>query len=474
LLRLVSGVERSLLVAADDARDFGGLLTPMSHPELKLSFSSVRRALEERRTISFTYSAKGPVQVSRSAMELSLRRVWVHPLLGTDARPIAAVYLDSATVGAPMTPQLEERLIGVCDHIALALRNAALYLDLLDLNQTLEQRVLERTLALERSQAQIVAQDRLVTLGRLVAGIAHELNNPAGAIASLSATLALALPVLQRGDAELAAAFAEPSERNRCEAWRNRLRSRAPAAALDTRSRRALEDGWRAVLASRGTLDPQNLAAMLSRAGLEPEGLALDDPIAGPRAGVLADVLEREAMFLDSLSALGESASAISRIVAGLKTYAHLDRTETEVAELHRGIQAALTVLRPRIPPDVEVVTSFADLPPLRHQPGPMMQVWTNLIDNSLHAMGDSGRLEIRTSASGGDVIVEVSDTGPGVPDSIRDRLFEIAVTTKGPGAGLGLGLAICRRIVEEGHGGRLDFESSPGRTVFYVSLPAS
>jgi len=474
LLRLVSGVERSLLVGGGSDPGLESLLTPLDDPTLQVSRSAIAEALCEGRTVS-NFVAPDVGEFPRRSMRLlGLHRIWVHPVIGAEGRPVAAVYIDSPTAGDPFTPEVEARLVSVAEHIGLALRNASLYARVLDLNQNLEQKVAARTRELEASQAQLVARDRLATLGRLVAAIAHELNNPVGAIASFARTLGeLVTPVLSMRD-ELAVLFPEPADRAHAQALLDASLEAAVGLSRDSRARRALEQAHAQRLSASGITSASALAARFSRIGLTPERLESALPLLKTRGEQLSRLAEQIYTFGRSLETIGQSASNVARIVDGLKTYSHLDRSEAEIADIQRGLQATLTVLAPRVPKGVEVVTRFAEIGSFLHRPGELTQVWTNLVDNALLAMGEQGTLTVETADAGESVRVSVSDTGCGVPETLRERIFDLDVTSRGPGAGLGLGLPICRTIVEKNHGGRISFESRPGHTTFTVLLPKS
>jgi signal transduction histidine kinase len=471
LLRLVSGVERSLLIGAGADSRLEPLLVPLSHPDLKVSRSTIAQALESGRTVSRSLTSEGS-ELTESIALLHLRRIWVHPVAGPDARPLAAVYLDSPNAGAPFAPAVEQELVSVAEHIGVALRNALLHVEVLDLNRTLEQRVADRTRELEQSRAQIVAQDRLVTLGRLVAAIAHEMNNPVGAIASFAGTLrGLATPLLETR-AELAAALPEPGALARAQALLDRALEASRRPPIDTRARRAQEEALAAHLTTAAVPAADLVARRLARIGLAAGEVESVLDVLRQRGEVVSALAERLFTFGRSLETIGQCSADLARIVDGLKTYSHLDRSTAEVADLHRGIEAALSVLAPRIPHGIEVVTHFGEIEPFVHRPGELTQVWTNLVDNAVRAMGESGTLTIETSDEGDTVRVTVTDSGPGIPLALQDHIFDLHVTTRGPGAGLGLGLPICRTIVEQNHHGKIAFVSRPGLTSFAVVLP--
>jgi signal transduction histidine kinase len=473
LLRQVSGVERSFLVDAGVDPRLEPLLTPLDDPELRISRSSIEAALGSGEKVK-RFFEPDETAPRGSIAALALRRIWVSPVIAGADRAVAAVYLDSADPASPLDEDTERLMDCVVEQIGVALRNARLHGEVVGKSRGLERTVAQRTRELQDSREMLISQDRLATLGRLVAGIAHELNNPVGAIASFARTVGGLLDSIVRlGDA-LRDLLPEAGDR---QAARRLLDATLDAAArppADTRSRRERTRRFAALLADRGVPGGEELARRLGRIGLEPADI---EPSLGPlhRQGAsLVSLLDRAYTFGRGLATIESAAGNVARIVDGLKTYAHLDQARVEEADLHGGIQAALEVLRSRIPEGIRIETRFDEIRPFPHRPGELTQVWTNLIDNAVSAMGEEGTLLVTTRDRGERVEVRVQDSGPGIPEDIQTRIFELHTTTRGPGAGLGLGLPICRAIVEKNHGGRIAVASEPGRTVFTVVLPKS
>ena len=470
LLRLVSGVERSYLVSAGDEPALDALLTRLDDPNLAVSRSAISEALRTGDRVARFVTGAG-AELTESMVQLNLRRIWVHPVVGVEGRPVAAAYLDSPNEGRPFAPEVEQDLVTVVEHIGMALRNATLHGRVLSFNAELERKVAERTRELEDSRARLVSQDRLATLGRLVAGIAHELNNPVGAIASLAGTARSLTGPVMGAESELAAIVPDAAGRAAADALLRQALAASQHRPPDSRTRRELESRHAERLAAAGVPGAGVVAARFARAGLAPEDIEPALPVLVRAGERLSALVEQLFTFGRSLETIGQSAANVARIVDGLKTYSHLDRAEAEVADIHRSIQVALSVLAPRLPKSLEVVTHFDAIAPFVHRPGELTQVWTNLVDNAVRAMDEHGTLTIETHDEGESVRVTVADTGPGVPAGMRERIFELHVTTRGAGAGLGLGLPISKTIVEKNHGGRISFESRPGHTVFTVVL---
>jgi signal transduction histidine kinase len=164
----------------------------------------------------------------------------------------------------------------------------------------------------------------------------------------------------------------------------------------------------------------------------------------------------------------------MSDLVTAMKSYAYVDRGELVEVDLHEGLETTLVVLRHKLKHTaIELVREYdRTLPKLTVRASELNQVWTNLLDNAIDALGDNGTITIVTRRDGPGVTVEVSDDGPGIPPELRERIFDSFFTTKDVGQGTGIGLATARRIVSDGHSGSLTVDSQPGRTTFRVWLP--
>jgi len=173
------------------------------------------------------------------------------------------------------------------------------------------------------------------------------------------------------------------------------------------------------------------------------------------------------------MNEIEDSTTRISTLVGAAKQYSQLDRAPFQVVDVHELLDSTLLMLAGKMPPGIRVVKDYsAGLPRISAYAGELNQVWTNLIDNALAAMGDTGVLTVRTGMDHDQVFVEFGDTGPGVPPELKERIFEPFFTTKPVGQGTGLGLDISWRIVVNKHHGAITCESAPGDTRFRVRLP--
>ena len=194
------------------------------------------------------------------------------------------------------------------------------------------------------------------------------------------------------------------------------------------------------------------------------------------RAPVLAAWLEWVASALSVaplLAEMKESSRRISALIAAVKSYSQMDRASMQRTDVTEGLESTLVMLSHKLGDGVTVVRDYAaGVPPIQAHVGELNQVWTNLIDNAVEAMDGKGVLRLSTRAGQDDVVIDVGDSGPGMPPDVASRAFEAFFTTKGPGQGTGLGLDIARRIITERHGGTIIIDSRPGRTILRVRIP--
>ena len=327
-----------------------------------------------------------------------------------------------------------------------------------------------------RNSNELVEQrERLLALGKLTASLTHELNNPAAAAARATAALQdrfagmrhkLALLADGRIDGRVLHALTELQE-----TFVARLATAEQLSALERSDAEDVLGDW---LDEHEVSQAWDLAAVFVPAGLGPADLekvadAVDDGFLEPALRWLAYTVETETL----LGEIRESTHRISALVDAAKQYSQLDRSPHQETDLHAGLDATLVMLSAKIPSGVTVVKDYTrELPLVPAYPAELNQVWTNLIHNALDAMGGSGTLTLRTAVEGECALVEVGDTGPGIPEELRRRVFEPFFTTKPVGQGTGLGLDVSWRIVVNRHGGDLRVVSRPGDTRFQVWLP--
>jgi signal transduction histidine kinase len=318
-------------------------------------------------------------------------------------------------------------------------------------------------------------RERMESLGTMAAGLAHELNNPAAAARRTANELADALGVLSRAIGVFVESGTEREQAARLVALQSsaldRCAARAPISGLDAADR---EDELSDTLAALGVPEPWTLSAPLAAAGIDSGFL---HEVADTAGDISVPVLR---WITASLSArqlaaeLAQSTEQMSQLVKAIKTYAYMDRGEIVQVDLREGLETTLTIMGHKLKhTSIEVKRDYdPSLGVVMVHGAELNQVWTNLLDNAIDALGESGTITITTRADGECAEVDIADDGPGVPTEIRERVFDPFFTTKDVGRGTGLGLDMARRILVDRHRGSLTLESRPGHTVFRARLP--
>ncbi|WP_188194512.1 ATP-binding protein [Nonomuraea sp. SYSU D8015] len=327
-----------------------------------------------------------------------------------------------------------------------------------------------------RMQREIIdRRQRLTALGTITAGLTHELNNPAAAAVRAVGELRSLIKTSRLQLAQLAEDGIPPEKlrtmieaQEACTSKLGTLPQRSPLEISDA------EDELGEALDELGVEDAWDLAPALVNAGFSGQDLEkirtkVGEEHAPAALRWLAEAIEISQM----LNEVTEATERITTLIRSAKQYSQMDRAPFQQVDVHDLLDSTVTIFRGKIPPGISVVTDYdRTLPPIPCYAGELNQVWTNLIHNALDAMGETGTLTIRTAHDEDEAIVEIGDTGPGVPEAIKERIFEPFFTTKSVGEGTGLGLDISYRIVAGRHGGEIKVRSVPGDTWFEVRLP--
>jgi predicted ATPase/signal transduction histidine kinase len=392
-------------------------------------------------------------------------------------KPIGILYLENNLTTGAFTPDRLEVLKVLSSQAAISIENARLYDHLEEYNRTLETKVEERTQELSQTlshlkatQEELIQSEKMAALGQLIAGIAHEINTPLGAIRSSIENIA---DFLHKNLEQLPAFFQTLSKERQQDFFALLQKSTQQSSLLSSKENRQFKRSLKRQIEEHNIENADTIAETLIDIGVYDELEPFLPLLKDPESQTILDIAYKFATLQKSTQTITTATTRAAKVVFALKTYAHYDSTSEMVrANIIAGIETVLTLYQSQLKQGVEVSRNYEkSLPSILCYPDQLNQVWTNLIHNALQAMDNQGNLKLEVRQQEEQILIGITDSGKGIPPEVMPRIFEPFFTTKPPGEGSGLGLDIVKKIIEK-HEGTIEVESEPGKTTFTVFLP--
>ncbi|MDM8524925.1 ATP-binding protein [Desulfococcaceae bacterium HSG8] len=348
------------------------------------------------------------------------------------------------------------------------------------LNKELEDRVEKRTAELasagdeirslnDQLNAELIRSEKMATLGQLIAGVAHEIKGPLGAIRASADNVSNSLLQILEQLPGLLRLLSEDLQKDFLDLIGKSMQR---DAILSAREERKLKRKLIGTLEEYQVSDADEAADTLTDMGIYENPEPFLPLLRNPESHIILQNAYNFSGLQRGSQNISTAVDRAAKIVSALKTYAHYDHTETLVeSDLTEGIETILTLYHNKLKYSIEVTRNYDELPMIMCYPDELNQVWTNLVHNAIQAMDGKGTLEVGIRRENDQAAITVTDSGKGIPDEIKERIFEPFFTTKPAGEGSGLGLDIVKKIIDK-HQGKIEIESCPGKTSFRVLLP--
>ncbi|MEB3827090.1 hybrid sensor histidine kinase/response regulator [Phormidium sp. CCY1219] len=357
--------------------------------------------------------------------------------------------------------QVEEVLARVQTHLENRLLQKSLQAKNEELKNTLQQ--------LQTTQKELIESEKMAALGQLVAGIAHEINTPLGAIRSTAGNMA---KFLHQTLEQLPALFQSLSPEEGQDFLKLLQTSMEEKPTITAKEERKAKRALIRELESHDIEDADVLADTLVDMTIYENIEEFLPLLKRPDSAHLLDIAYKLSGLQRGTDTINTATERASKVVFALKTYARYDYSgEMTYSNPIEGIETVLTLYQNQLKHNVELIRNYAEIPPMLCYPDELNQVWTNLVHNALQAMDYRGTLTIDVSQQDADIQVSITDSGKGIPEAVLPKIFNPFFTTKPAGEGSGLGLDIVKKIVEK-HSGKINVESQPGQTTFTLSIP--
>jgi len=345
------------------------------------------------------------------------------------------------------------------------------------LNQQLEQRVIERTAQLNdkieeltQTRQELIHSEKMAALGQLVAGIAHEVNTPLGAIRSSTGTLSKGLKQTLTQFPKLFEVLTKAQQKTFFALLEHSLQNQV---ILTLKEKRVAKKTLTSELKQCGIANPRAFTDTFISLGIYAQVVQYLPLLQDANSEFVFDVAYKLSTLTRSTENITTAVERVSKIIFALKAFARYDQSgEKTTASLQEGLETVLMLYHNQIKQGIELIKEYADLPPILCYPDELNQVWTNILHNALQAMDYKGTLKVVISPQDNYAVVAITDSGQGIPSEIKEQIFTPFFTTKAAGEGSGLGLDIVKKIIDK-HDGKIEVDSEVGQgTTFSVWLP--
>jgi two-component system NtrC family sensor kinase len=455
-----AGDELEYVYYIEDGNEDSGARFPLDHPT-SLAAATIR---EDRELTVYNEELDAAPDAENIAPTAPILSAVFRPLIA-NGRRIGVVTVQSHAADAYEPGHLEV-FRSAAAFAAIALANAASYAVAENARRTAAQALADQ----RQAEAHLVHSEKMAALGQLIAGVAHEINTPIGAIKSSGRNIAESTVNALSALPPLLARLDEP-HRKMFDAMV--ARASQPREVLSTREERTIVRALTTQLETLGLTDARHRAGLLVQLQAHEHLDEVLPLLTHPDSSTILDTAYGIATIATNADNINTAVDRVGKIIFALKSFSRFGGAQvwTE-SDLREGLETVLTIYQNQIKQGIDLVRDFTDVPPVRCLPDELNQVWTNLVHNALQAMDHRGTLTVGLHRDGDFVRVSVADTGVGIPPELRERIFDPFFTTKAAGEGTGLGLDIVRKIVEK-HAGRIDVESEVGRgTTFTICLP--
>ncbi|MGB5848437.1 MAG: sensor histidine kinase [Ignavibacteriaceae bacterium] len=341
-----------------------------------------------------------------------------------------------------------------------------------------EQKKATKLLEFNLQQEMVLRQnEKLATLGRLSAGVAHELNNPASAAVRGSEHLNVNLIDLEKNQYKLGGLNLSVEQLGKLKILNEKVYEGSKQVSdLDPLMQSDLEHELELWFDNKGIKNSWELASTIVKIGISKEELSeLADNFSPEQFQVLISSLGSKFTTHSLTEEIRQGTERIIQIVKALKSYTYLDQAPIQIIDIHEGLDNTLVMLRSQIKEGIMVEREYSkNLPRIQAYGSELNQVWTNILDNAIGSMDGKGKITIKTYQQDDWLVVELKDSGPGIPSEIQSKIFDPFYTTKPPGEGTGMGLNISHNIIVQKHKGEIKVKSTVGETCFQIKLPIS